>query len=59
VPPEFISYKIAPIDVKEMLWNDKAERHITCTNRPKLVPEEFRSQESQNRICPRDKTGKV
>jgi hypothetical protein len=30
MPLKFVSYKIAPVDIKETLWNDEAELLITC-----------------------------
>jgi hypothetical protein len=30
MPPKFVSYKIALMDINETLWNDKANIFITC-----------------------------
>jgi len=30
MPPKFVSYKIAPMDINEKLWNDEADILITC-----------------------------
>ena len=50
---EFVSYKIAPVNIRETLWNDEAELLTTCTQANvdlKIVPEESRSQGSRNGI---------
>ena len=50
---EFVSYKIAPVSIRETLWNDEAELLTTCTQANvdlKIVPEESRSQGSRNGI---------
>ena len=51
---KFVLYKIAPVDINETLWNNKADLLITCIKANmdlKMVLGESRSQASQNRIC--------
>jgi hypothetical protein len=49
---KFVSYKIAPMNINETLWNDEADLLITCMKANvdiKIVPGESRSQGSQKR----------
>jgi hypothetical protein len=47
MPPKFVLYKIAPVDINEMLCNDEADLLVTCVQANvdlKMTPEESRSQ---------------